>query len=265
MKKFLALIASVILAVSLFTFAGCGEDKGTIKGNYKEATAEEVQTALESVDEEKLKENVNGLEIGSKLDFSMTADGKTSKVDINVGGKLTLGEEIFASLTFGMKTTGEENEELKVNAYLSGDYAYADIVGDAVGESGLKAKVNYADLLQDLLPEDEEFADGEIEGDFTLDIGKALELLKTYKINVGMDTSDGLKFKLSVTEETVWTILESFVPEFAIYENMVTFNSFVFDCYFSINKDGSFGMASTKVNIDAKISIPAIQGPSPKE
>lgn len=269
MKKILAISASAILAAATFAFSACGDgDKGTIKGDYKEATAEEVQTALDGVEEEKIFGSLNGIQLGAKLDFSSSSDETASSASINLDYKLAFGDEVLGSGSFGFKANEDgEQEELTATAYIDGKYAYATLGGNFSDENNenqeIKAKINYGTLLEgiaDYLPSaDGTDASGNISAEETLNIAEILALVKEYDLGLAMDDTDGVKLKISVTQETVWTILEEKISAATVaeYKNAVTFNTFVFDVYFAIDSANAFGGLGVKIDIDAKINTPS--------
>ena len=278
MKKFLAVIASASLAVTMFAFTACDNgngDKGTIKGDYKEPTADELQTALESIDDEKVLASFKGVEFGAKLDMATKSGDTKSEFNINLDYKLAFSEEaILGSGNFGVKTNdGKQTSELTASTYLDSTYVYADVKGSAAGQTAdMKAKIEYGEIIEGIIGQlpISEITEGEEGGntdivptpDETPDVAGMIAMLKDYKFNIGLDSSAGYKFKLSATEETFWLIAGEDMPDdqLAAMKLLMKFNSFVFDIYFAVDEQSAFTQMSMKVDIDMVMDMSALGG-----
>ena len=88
MKKTVSLLIALLMSLTLVLFVGCGEGKtsGVIKGNYKEATAEELQTAIAAIDEEKLFGDMSAADwaLGVNLSESFAVNGKMGTEEVSL-------------------------------------------------------------------------------------------------------------------------------------------------------------------------------------
>lgn len=275
MKKFTAIAASAVLAVSMLGFAACGNtdggNEGVINGNYTEPTAEELDTALDFIDTDKAfgdRKTDTGFEVLSKLSMGFTSNAMTIDLNTDIGYKLIMGENKLlgggaASVKMNSKVGETETSgDYAATVYNDADWAYAEITG--IADTPLKAKINFDKLLNPApdLPGKEPgqeqtapMAEEKLPVP-AFDANTLIQTCKTYKIGLGLDASDGLKIKASVTEDTVWAFLsEAEVSEESITEikKMISFNSFKLDAYLAFNKDGLFSQASLDMNIEIKV------------
>ena len=274
---------------------GDGENKGDEennegdKGGYREVTDEELEAIIGGIDTEKLlAEDVTGTVINATLsgEFSMGyfASGSASA---EIDTKLSVDEELNTFGTGNATVKAEyfyfedgnpitQSIDADGKTYFDGQYLYAEATGSALGtELGddTKVKLNIARINGVLLglaaqgPDDGE--GGEV-GDGLqsyLTLSNMLAMAKEYSINIAVDDSDGIKFKLSATEQTFWTALETAarqgyfgeqdidpVTMVAVMKASVTFNTFLFDVYFSIDKDGAFESVSVDMDFDIKVA-----------
>lgn len=283
MKKFLAVIASLMLAVTLFAFAGCGDssDTGVIKGDYKEPTDEQLDAALENVNLGSVAA-VKGFEL--KLDADVDILGWQANPESGVWekGEATIDGSVNMQLveeTTGLK--GAADAEIKVKAaspnepdksvdttfkadgYVDGMMAYGKVSGVPGLEGEMKAKVDLNEVLKlagGIIPTAVEAAPS-IPGNLT-DLNGLITMLKTeYKVNVGLDTKDGTKIKLSITEDSVWAALEEFAgdklpaEQLAVLKQSIKFNAFDCALYLHFDKDGNFVQAGINVNIDLEMPM----------
>ena len=91
-------------------------------------------------------------------------------------------------------------------------------------------------------------------------------LAETYSVSIGLDTKDGIKIKLSASEDTVWKIVAEVAgdslseSDLATYKSGVKFNNFLFDVYLSLDSTGVLNGASVVVDISAKVDASLIMG-----
>ena len=138
MKKLLTTIVSVLLAAVMVMFVGCGDksgETGVIKGDYKEATAEEVATKLNSVNTETMfgdqtaEDWAAGLSV--YLGFDMSQAGIESSIKLNYDAAFAVAEESLSLIGKGELTAKMPDEEGKTqsssgNIYNDGDFIYLD-------------------------------------------------------------------------------------------------------------------------------------------
>lgn len=285
MKKFMTGLACAALSVTMIAAAGCGNNggnnKGVISGDYKEASAEDLSSAIESIDGEQVFGEGLGLKISSGFESSLSYGENSFK------GRSDLSYVLIAEKDSGIISSG--------TASLSGSYKYeqdgvlhqdkldyrAEICSDfdyfylslQDGDKTIKYKANYKEIAKAVigsiglpfaaaahsaaaLP-----ASWDIHSSITLpsiDCSTLIGLIKDFNIDVGLDVSNGLKFKFSVTEETVWTIIamsgEVTEKEIAEIKDAVTFNTFIFDAYLAFDREGAFAKASVDVNVDLTVT-----------
>ena len=227
------------------------------------------------------------------ISSSVKADLKLKSTNDGYIGKGT------ASVSLDSNSSGGNYEENKVNfngtAYLQDMVIYAigegsayskEVDGDEVDENttdlNKKAKINLATLIANVGGSDDnsvsaardEVADssdglgflGAIQSYLTAE--NLYTLAETYSVSIGLDTKDGIKIKLSASEDTVWAVVASTVgedlteAELNEYKSGVKFNKFLFDVYFSLDKDGLLNGASVVCDIDVKIDSSLLGGSS---
>ncbi len=187
MKKVSFAVASVLLAGSLVAFTACGEggSVGKVNGNFKNvATAQEVQTALSSIDFEKAfgTGETIGLQLVAEMDVSAKMAAGSNKVAFSFdyalqGPKSALGSIVtapqaseeenqpeiawkdYASVIFEnfvsagkfdlttKQTEGNSSMETTIGASIYQD-ANAIYLDSNLGGQPLKAKVSVAELLE---------------------------------------------------------------------------------------------------------------------
>lgn len=293
MKKVLAALAASAVAVSMLAFAGCGdkEDNGSIKGDYVEKTPEQMEEIIDKIDPDKvfsediagfgLKVNLEaGASMGSDLNFSgkVNAEYKYLMSESGIAGSGNATVK-FNYNGYGEKWDDESEDYVSVPVSYSGDlkgtlyndsqYAYGTVTGkfngnDLKNEDGsdMKAKVNFMELIGSVTGSGSvsgvsSLLEGAPEG---MDIATLLQMADTFGIKVTVDDSNGIKFKLSASQETVWAVVAFAAGDklsadmLTVIQSKVTFNKFQFDAYLSLDKDGVFSAASVVVDIDAKVS-----------
>lgn len=183
MKKFLAVIASVTLAISMLAFTGCKKDKDSnpnvINGNYKDATVEEVKAELSKVDFSNAfgDVTVNDYKLGFELSENLSLVMDTSMNGINMSysigtdtnyklvctdlENLTITGSGYANLSGKITASNSKESEsidlsLKTNVYNDSEYAYVDLYEVKGFElfkefgfnlSPMKVKASFEDLI----------------------------------------------------------------------------------------------------------------------
>lgn len=270
MKKFLAIAACAAIGASVFAFAGCGGKSGSeyaVDGDYKQATAEDINGIVNggvSFGDATAENYMLGLEVKANLEASESVSGVMSasgKLGLNYLYNRTATEIKGvgdASVEYSA-TYGEQKLEGKysVKTYNDGENAYASVSGlEALGIAGGVASgyVRYWDIIEaaaGLIPASLSAVTAESEPGMS-DI---LTIAAEYKLGVFVDSSDGYKVKLSVTEDTVLALIDSFVEDetaATTVKEALTINKFVFDAYFVVDSEGVFKQLALDVNIDVK-------------
>lgn len=285
MKKLITVAASAALVISMAGLTACAGSEGVIKGNYKEPTSEEFTNAVGTIDSNKMFGDTTaedyklGLEFATKFNADISLGSLMSlNGTTEAGYKFTMDKKgnYLGSGSFSMNAeaksetaTGTSNDKSKVSAKIYNDsaYVYASATGiEENKETKVKLDINkliesigvmsYAEISNDTITEG-----GNTETEITPEAPElSLEMLKELKINVGLDSSDGVKLKLSVTQDTVWTLLTEELGEetVTVVKEAVTFNAFTFDAYLAIDKDGLFTQASLDFDIDVKADLAKI-------
>lgn len=279
MKKIIAVLASAVLATSAFAFAACGGNDGVVEGNYTEPTAEQLSTAVAEVETDKVFTALSGVELSANLNASYSADAASNSASLKLGYKVVFGDEKIAgrgdlSMKSDMTSGGNKSSsEYSATIYNDASFAYAELKGlpaTVAPDGALKAKLDYMSLIDDIIGElplaieegtitspdtpDTGASDTDVDTSVTeeFDLEAVLDMLVENKVKVGLDTTDGFKLKISVTEETIWTLIAKEMPEAQVtaMKEAVTFNKSVLDIYFALDASGAFKQFSVNIDID---------------
>lgn len=311
MKKLLATLAASAVAVSMFAFAGCGDNKdkgpeGTIPGNYEQKDPEQMGEILDNFfgdsgtgDSTGDKTDVVNPNLGIKIDLSGSAYAE-NYMDISGSVKADFKENVTDKGVFGKgeATVKASAKMVGVNekdptamadmfsidasgvAYNDSNYIYAGATGKLNGEdlvaNDMKVKINLAELAAGLggasdkkpapsNPASPSAADlTEASGAF--DMATLLAMADEFGVVVSADVSDGLKVKISATEETVWKVVEFVFAQndmpaadvataVAHYKSCVTVNKFTLDIYAAFNSSKTITGASVVIDVDVKVDL----------
>lgn len=229
MKKAVLAVASIMLAGSLFAFTGCdkGNNVGVIKGDYKEASAADVNEAVKNIDMEKAfgdpaEENFKfGFEAKADLSFNMsysvTANSETvssMKADgglkanyqvviapegeaFSVAGKGDFSVNANVSQS-GLGQDNSSKTELSANLYQDSEYLYLDAhLGSGENKKDEKLKISFEDIIEGVI--------GEIGGSFAM-IDDAETELPDGEISGGVDMEMNLGTAISALMEAGFTV-----------------------------------------------------------
>ncbi|MGN0805466.1 MAG: hypothetical protein ACI4MC_00385 [Candidatus Coproplasma sp.] len=294
-SKALMGITALVVAFSACALTACNSqpDDGSIKGNYQEATAEEIAQTLNGVNEQTLFGDTTaagykfGLDVSSKLDVSSySGEILTETLALSAGYKLLItgnesafdykGAGNFAMSYEDKSADDNANSELgdysniKLDMYQDNAMLYASLTlsqtEDDASASKFKIKLDCASIAQSLLPGDgmtgEEITVPSLPEDVTtpdlssLDLVTAINMLNQMGATTSMDTSNGIKLKISVTEDTITSIIASETGASATeLDDVITFNKCNLDFYLAIDKDGAFSAASVVVDVDFTINV----------
>lgn len=232
-----------------------------------------------------------GFESDADISFSMigveagAGEGAQSDVNLNidldVGYKLIIGNSAVSGAgDLSLKGSGSvvgSNADYSAKVYNDADYFYVDM-SSVPGMS--KVKMTYetvagalesvgsgesqtptdtpATMSADVAPG----AGTENEGGQGTETAPSSEIdeivagLKEVGCKVYIDDSDGLKVKLSVSEETVDMLLEAIglVPAESA-DALIDFSVFSFDLYFAMTDDGVFSQISADFDIKASVDL----------
>lgn len=339
MKKVLAVLAASAVSVSMFAFAGCGDDKnnnntpsGAIEGNYEEKTPDEMGGIIDDFfgskddgagdntgDNTETPEAVSG-GIGIKINLSESAyvegifDMSSSiKADFKekitetgfVGAGTATVKANVKAMDFtqaGAPVSNEMTDKVSIDvsgtAYNDSTYIYGGASGSfgMVNENtglyetktipeGTKAKLNLETLMEVF-----EGMVGEGNKNPSLPAAVAednsgnqepvsimstlLQLANDYSVKVGVDVSDGMKIKISATQETIWKVvaaalIEAGAPETEVaetveqFKSFVTVNKFLFDVYAQFDSNKQLVAASVVTDIDVKVNMAILSAFAP--
>lgn len=277
-------VTALVMAFSLSSLTACGSTpKGTIEGNYKQATSEELDAALEGVKSDNITGDPTadgyrfGIEFSSEINVSadvaaegnlsagFQADYKTLTTETGVTGAGSM------SLNYNMTQAQQESvaADYSVQAYNDGENIYCSLnLGKQEGsdaEQKLNVKLNYEVIVgyvTSLIPSSPAAFAADAA---TPDVGTAEELAEL-GITAYLDTANGLKLKLSASEDTVWLALaeeEGYTPDMiAQLQTAVTFNTFKYDMYFALDSSDVFSAASVVFDIDVTVDQSKIAAPA---
>lgn len=97
-----------------------------------------------------------------------------------------------------------------------------------------------------------------------------IEFAAEWNLDIGLDTSDGVKLRLSANQETFTEILNAVlkkimsVPASTPFDmsDMIALSDSVFELYLQADKDGKFAAAATNLTLKGSIEIPAMTADS---
>lgn len=278
-------VTALVVAFSAFSFAACGGgNDGTIKGNYKEATSEEVSEALSTVSAETLFGDTNaenykfGVDVSAKLEctsyyqeklaetmkmeasYKELAKKENSEIDVKGAGSLKMNYKTEMS---NVANSLGQFSNIKVDLYqeatsLYASLAYAEKESDLSSATPMKVMVNIAELMggSGMMP-----MSADTTPTTTSELTAALEMLTQMGATTSMDTSDGVKLKISANETFVNNLIVNMagIPAESLTQ-LVTFNTCKIDIYLAIDKNGQFSQAGVVFDVDLKLGTAITQG-----
>lgn len=288
-KKVAAVFCAAVMTVGVVALSACAEaddtDIGVVEGNFGTvATEEQLGTALDSITESAPFGDTEAADWAYGFNFKANATATVDAFDVDNNGNFVpvttsadLGIDYNLSLS---KTTANElgldvkgsgavalngksgEEELSYSAEVYNDIenAYVKLTAN---EETLKLKVSYEtifDMIGSALPLALAEADETDAPDDTTDVtidgvafdpSEMLGMLAAMGFQVYIDDSDGLKIKVSATEDTVGTILE----QAGVSAEAVKFNEFVFNIYFSFDAQGNFEKFGAQINVNLEVAV----------
>ena len=295
MKKLMAVLMSTTLFCSLALFTACSDEReniGKMDGDFStEATDEELAAALMSVQRAVDNNTILGgdmeavdwsfgFDAGLDLDFDMTVSGaastETVNIDLGAGYQLVIDNAGVAgagNLSLSGNATNQTNIDYDIGLYNDVEYMYFDM---SSVETGAKFKMTWENLMNAV---DSVGSGGVIVPDpgttlsaavdtgtgseggqgsdsaVSADIAEIIAGLKEAGCKVYIDDSDGLKIKLSVSENTVGMILAAVGAEAEGISEMLAFDTFKLDLYFAMTAEGVFSQISADFDIDMNLNL----------
>lgn len=285
MKKKLLLLP-LLIAGMMLSFVGCGEkDNYAVKGKYQEVTYEEAATKLSALDSEKLLEETQTEEalgisasVGlDKLALSFSAGSGEQALSMNVDANLKasyalkIGTEVQGAGSVSGKIKAEGNalgidpvdQAIDVELSNENELLYLYNKKDEEGTPS-KVKMSLEDIMENL-----EFSYGDLGMTFAeelpdtsspdmggIEMDGILSNLNEYGLKYYVDDSDGLKFKVSATKDTLLKTMESAAendPWFSVLE-LGKKDTFAIDFYLSVDAEGHLEKIALDVNVDITLS-----------
>ncbi len=299
-KNVIMCATAAVLAVSACALSACGKkpEDGTIAGNYEEATMEQVTETLSNVDmgnamgDPTAEDFKFGLNVNSSFNAAFTV-GESSKASAGLSAGYTVlltknscsgagNAEISYDADIKAGELGEqeavkESGKYSATVYNDATYVYGDFnlgkKDDGETDNIVKAKFNYGELLGSIMENIGNILPGSgasgitpyAEGNASI-----AGMLANLNMQAGMDTTDGIKIKLSITKDTFWGLLENSTPE--LPEDQLTqikeallINRFNYDVYFALDKTNKFSAASVVLDIDMSVDTSKMGMPMPTD
>lgn len=293
MKKFLTLSAALLLSIAFAMFAGCSTalERGRIEGNYKAPTQEELMTALSTMEGDSMFGDPQqadwefGVKTGVNFNLKITLDDSafTTNIKVTLEEKFSKGETGpnllgKGNLSYQMKMPAELTNqatdiELKANLYNDSSYLYLDASAKSGKDSQeMKVKTDLSAILDGMLTGETEFSPMSIASEtgyqesasatvgFSAD--ELLEFATEWNMQFGLDTSDGVKLRLTGTQETYAKILNQIMEDVLgsslDMSDLISLSDTVFELYLQADKDGNFVAAAANLKLKGSAEIPAM-------
>lgn len=197
MKKILAIALVLMLAVGCFCLTGCGD--ATFGGNYQEATAEDVQTIVDSAEFQQGVQDITA-QAGYEMIVDMYASMGSNVIDVNMDLKFINDEnspKMQGKVDMKMNVSyGGQSMDMsaKGDVYYADGYTYANETISAAGQSmshKVKQAGDWSEYYGDYL-EVMEMAN-------QYDLGSLIEMAgESDTVKVSISTDDGTKIKFVV-------------------------------------------------------------------
>ena len=281
MKKLLTVTVAALLAVSVCAFTACTdkntkESVGVIKGNYKEVEAAQLQTVLETV-ENNTESNLSGLEFTADLSLSygvanvmsVSADASLAyklamtvseeEIDVAGSGEGKLNYKSETAIADGSKTTVETPYDFKI--YNDCDYMYLDVSKG----TDQKLKIGLDEIFDRVI----DYIPGDDEGEET-SVAEMLGTLSEAGVKTYLDNTDGIKIKLSITKDCFDKVLENVIDStdgvipdeiagmITAFTSSLEFTALKFDMYFAFDNAGTFLQFATDIDIALTVDASAM-------
>lgn len=264
-------ITALVVAFSAFSFTACSKQPdGTIDGNYKEATTDEINAALENVDQDKILGDKTaadykfGIDFSSSLNFSTSTETSSSTASMKASYKMlaTAGESVLSykgagSLSMNGSTTPAEGdkttEELSLNLWQDNAMLYLNMTKkssqDKEEPQPQKFKLDASALISSLIPGGT--YSGNTEDATTPDLSSFNLVTIVNKLNemgatVAMDTTNGIKLKINITKDVV----NNLVSQIGETASEIPFTKCNVDLYVAIDSNGLLSAMSIVADVE---------------
>ena len=304
MKKLLAVFTSLLLLFSFSVFAfGCDKEPsasgGTISGDYKEPTDEELEQVVESLDLNKIfgDPTKEGWKFGASVeaDFNVVIDYAGDQIAVDMGLEYkelieNKGTEGFAAAGNGSLDgtfkadagiVGEDavNNTVKFKVNNDAEYLYVDAsesTGIVTEGAPDKIKVPFSYIMDGLgnlggdavKPNPSYPVDTlaqEEESSALIDIDQLKAMLEQYGVTMKVDMKGGIKIQLIASAETLKTVVDAILGSAgapAEVTNAISFSKSVLEVYLSLSEEGEFAAASIKLDVAASVNTGGVNTPN---
>ncbi|MGN1099346.1 MAG: hypothetical protein ACI4S9_03300 [Christensenellales bacterium] len=276
MKKISKIVIAVLLVTIMFSLSACGED-AVFKGNYKEATDEDLANLSTQLSETTVMEPEEGAEsAGAELSANLSISAKqgtdSMSISLKAGSKLSVSKEGEASVSGNVELTAKnsgvfENDgtdtfsevSAKGNVYMDSKNIYYDgsITKDKEDVINGKNKLSLSilemiagsmgDMIGSIIP------DIEIGGEAP-SVEQIKEFLAEHGITLYVDSSDGFKVKASVSEEYIKAVFSGMMGGTESGAEL-TVGVKNFDFYLVIDKEGRMAGVKADVSFTVKATV----------
>ena len=267
MKKLLALGCAAVLLGGTAAFAASGGDSAVIKGNYTKPSAEELNAAIDAIDEEKLfgDTSAEDYSFGISVRGDLSVEVTSSEGSVNMEGD---AEYAFSAAKDGMAGAGKASLSMQANGaqlpsdismetQLYNDDAYLYMQA-TLSEGGTEASIGGKLSYEKLYALAEELA-----GDLSAavltesappttlpapqapDLAEAIAQLEAAGVEVGLDAADGVKLRFTAGD-AYFAALEA---EAETAGTPIEFSDKTLEIYLYINEEGLFEQFSAVVDI----------------
>lgn len=284
---------TLVMAFSACALTACSksnEPDGTIDGNYQVATAEEVNAALRTVNQDTLLGDTTaedykfGIDFSSSLDLSVSTESQSTSYSMSAGYKMlaTAGESGLSYKGAGSLSMNGNNTvdgktttaETALNLWQDDATLYLKMTNksseDTQEPQPSKIKFDANELISSLfpsggidttiptLPEGVELPDGVTMPDISsLDLVSAVNMLNEMGATVSMDTTDCIKLKITITQDVVNNLIAQMMG--GTTEQITELISFIkcsLDFYVAIDKNGTLSATSIVADVEATANVP---------
>lgn len=286
-------LAMAFSACALSACSGNKEPDGTIDGNYKVATAEEVNTALSAVKSETLLGDTTaedykfGIDFSSKLNLSMSTEGQSTSFSMNAGYKMlaTAGESALSykgagNLSMNGSNTANDKtttSEIALNLWQDDATLYANLTGKSsedAEERTQKIKLDASKLISSLLPSggadvtDPTIPGGDVTNPDLPEVEVTTPDLSSYLVTVvnmlndmgattSLDTTNGIKLKISINQNVVNNLIAGMMGGNAEQvSELISFTKCSLDFYVAIDSNGMLSATSIVADVEATVNMP---------
>lgn len=281
-------VTALIVAFSACAFTACNSQPadGSIKGNYQEATAEQVNEALSTVDQDTLFGDTTadgykfGIELSSDYNISLTSGVNSASIGMNADYKMLIskGESGFSTKGAGSFNLNSEvvasagtasaktSSAVSLNLYQEDAMMYASLAiqtPSAVDSKlSYKIKADLSEVISNIIPSGgidaivPSLPDGVTAPELpSFDLINVLNELNAMGATTSMDISNGIKLKISIGQDFVNNMIASMMDGTTeAVSEMISFSKCSLDFYLAIDKSGMLNATSIVADVEATVA-----------